>query len=89
MVNILAMKNFSFLYDDAKKAWCLSPAYDLTYSFSLNGEHATTIDGEGKEPTLENILKVAENAGIKPSYAKETALEIREKCRSLEKFFNL
>ena len=35
-------KNFSFLYDDTKKEWCLSPAYDLTYSFSFNGEHATT-----------------------------------------------
>ena len=25
-------KNFSFLYEEEKKCWRLSPAYDLTYS---------------------------------------------------------
>lgn len=52
-------KNFSFLYDESKKEWQLSPAYDLTYSSSFNGEHATTINGEGKNPTLEDILAIA------------------------------
>ena len=28
----------------------LAPAYDLTYSNSLNGEHATTINGNGLNP---------------------------------------
>ena len=28
-------KNFSFLFDNTKKEWHLSPAYDLTYSFSF------------------------------------------------------
>lgn len=76
-------KNFSFLYDDNKKEWHLSPAYDLTYSSSFNGEHATTINGEGKNPTIENILAVAKNIGIKEKQARDIAINIKEKCLSL------
>ena len=73
-------KNFSFLYVENKKEWHLSPAYDLTYSSSFNGEHATTINGEGKNPTIENILAVAKNIGIKEKQAKDIASDIKEKC---------
>lgn len=76
-------KNFSFLFDDTKKEWHLSPAYDLTYSFSFNGEHATTINGEGKNPTLEDILAVAKNIGLKEKFAKDIALDIQEKSSKL------
>lgn len=76
-------KNFSFLYDENKKEWHLSPAYDLTYSSSFNGEHATTINGEGKNPTLEDVLAVAKNIGIKEKQAKDIALDIKDKCLSL------
>ena len=76
-------RNFSFLYDENKKEWCLSPAYDLTYSSSFNGEHATTINGEGKNPSLEDILTVAKNIGIKEKQARDIALDIKDKCLSL------
>ena len=76
-------KNFSFLYDESKREWHLSPAYDLTYSSSFNGEHATTINGEGKNPSLEDILNVAKNIGIKEKQAREVALDIKDKCLSL------
>ena len=76
-------KNFSFLFYDTKKEWHLSPAYDLTYSFSFNGEHATTINGEGKNPTLENILAVAKNIGLKKNFAKDIALDIQKECSKL------
>ena len=76
-------KNFSFLFDDTKKEWHLSPAYDLTYSFSFNGEHATTINGEGKNPTVEDILAVAKNIGLKEKFAKDIAFDIQEKCSKL------
>lgn len=76
-------KNFSFLYNENKKEWHLSPAYDLTYSSSFNGEHATTINGEGKNPSLEDILAIAKGIGIKEKQAKETALDIKDKCLSL------
>lgn len=76
-------KNFSFIFDDTKKEWHISPAYDLTYSFSFNGEHATTINGEGKNPTLDDILAVAKNIGLKENFAKDIALDIQEKCSKL------
>ena len=71
-------KNFSYLYDDNENRWKLSPAYDLTYSNSQGGEHATTINGEGKSPKLGDILEVAKYAGIKEKQAKVRAMEIEE-----------
>lgn len=70
-------KNFSWLYDEEKSEWKFSPAYDLTYSNSLGGEHATTINGEGKNPTLKDILAVAEKNDIKRSLAEKIALEVQ------------
>ena len=64
----------------------LSPAYDLTYSSSFNGEHATTIDGEGKNPNLDNILSVAKNIGLKEKLAKDIASEIKNQCTGLQKY---
>ena len=68
-------KNFAYLCSGGQ--WHLSPAYDLTYSNSIGGEHATTIAGEGKDPSMRDLLAVAKKAGIKESTAKEIASEIR------------
>lgn len=57
-------KNFTYLYDEQKEGWVLSPAYDLTYSFSVNGEHATMVNGNGFNPGKEEILEVAKNIGL-------------------------
>lgn len=67
--------NFSFIFDD--NCWHFAPAYDLTFSNSLNGEHATTINGEGKNPGLDNILEVAKNFSLNTRWAKDTALSIK------------
>ena len=71
-------KNFSFLYNEVKRKWELSPAYDLTYSNSIGGEHATTIAGNGKNPTIKDILKVAENIGLKKDESEKIASEIKK-----------
>lgn len=68
-------KNFSFLYRDG--SWRLSPAYDLTYSNSIGGEHAMTVNGNGTAPQLSDLLAVAKRAKLKEKWAKETADEIR------------
>lgn len=73
--------NFSYLY--TKEGWHLSPAYDLTYSNSIGGEHATTVDGNGKDPGMKEILSVADKAGISISRAKEVAMEIQEKTKNI------
>ena len=68
--------NFNFLCDSGK--WRLAPAYDLTYSSSIDGEHATTISGEARSPGMGDILKVARKAGMKESKARQIAEKVQE-----------
>lgn len=70
-------KNFTFLYDDNEERWILSPAYDLTYSYSIGGEHATTVNGNGKNPSMKDMLEVAKNIGMKRGKSKNIADEIK------------
>lgn len=63
-------KNFSFLMDEAGQ-WQLSPAYDLTFSSGPGGEQSTTVMGEGKNPGLVELLKLAKEAGIKKPSAEK------------------
>lgn len=69
-------KNFTFLYKDGN--WLLSPAYDLTYSNSIGGEHTTTVNGNGVNPSIEDLLAVAKNVRFNPKKASQIAREIQE-----------
>ena len=62
-------KNFAFVLDAQTGEWSLAPAYDLTHSLGPGGEHTTTVLGEGRHPTPEHCLKLAEQAGLKPRQA--------------------
>jgi serine/threonine-protein kinase HipA len=72
-------KNFAFLHDCGR--WAVSPAYDLVYAEGMGGEHATSVDGEGKNPTGEHILNVARKVGIDLRRAKEILAEVRTAIR--------
>ena len=69
-------KNFSYLYQNGQ--WVLSPAYDLTYSNSISGEHATTVNGNGKDPGMDDLLAVAQKAKLDTKRMKQIAQEIQE-----------
>ena len=69
-------KNFSYLHD-SEGSWRLSPAYDMTYSNSMGGEHATTVAGEGRAPGDGHLLQVAREADLDCAWAQETAEAIR------------
>ena len=69
-------KNFSFLYDLQQQHWLLSPAYDLTYSHSVGGEHATSVNGNGRDPGMEDILAVAVEVKLGKEKARHIAREI-------------
>lgn len=71
-------RNFSFLYDEEERRWVLSPAYDLTYSNSLGGEHATTVHGNGQNPQMKDVLAVAETIGLQAGEARRIAQDVRE-----------
>lgn len=82
-------KNFSFLYDEEQGRWELAPAYDLTYSSSIGGEHATTVDGNGKDPGKKELLAVARAVKLDHVQAEAVAEEIREKVNDrLKKWLN-
>lgn len=71
-------KNFTFIYKEEEEKWVLSPAYDLTFSYSIGGEHATTVHGNGSNPGMKDVLAVAEQIGMNDRKAKNIAEEIRE-----------
>lgn len=75
-------KNFSFLYREEESRWVLAPAYDLTYSNSLGGEHATTVNGNGINPSVADLLTVAKKIGLNIKSAKIIADEIEECVRA-------
>ena len=43
----------------------------------MEGEHATSIDGEGRNPAVEHIMRVAEKAGLDARSAKEIISHVR------------
>ena len=77
-------KNFTFLCDDIKDRWSLSPAYDLTWSSTYYGEHTTTVDGNGRDPGMKELLAVGKAAGLPSAWCEKTAGQIREEAQPLE-----
>lgn len=71
-------KNFTYIYVEQEKRWVLSPAYDLTYSNSIGGEHATTVHGEGRDPGMADILEVAKTIGLNGQWSRAEAKLIKE-----------
>ena len=66
-------KNFSFQLIGGE--WRLAPAYDLLPSSGFNGFHTTTVNNNG-EPTLKDMVVVAEKMGLNRQRAGEIIQEI-------------
>jgi serine/threonine-protein kinase HipA len=73
-------KNFSFMLKEG--SWSLSPAYDLVLSTGFNGQHSTTIAGNGN-PTKNDIMNVANVTGITPKKAQQIIDEVYEGCKDI------
>lgn len=63
-------KNFSFLMDQYG-TWRLSPSYDLSFNMGLNGEHNMDIMGDGRHPTRQHLLELANASDINQKKAKD------------------
>lgn len=74
--------NFSWLCEDG--VWSLSPAYDLTFSQGLGGEHATSVLGNGR-PNMDDVLALAKKVGLPGRWARSTAQDIQTACHDLLK----
>lgn len=58
-------KNHSFLYDETKRSWSLSPAYDLTLNYSDDREYHGLFPATfGTAPRLAALAAVAADAGV-------------------------
>ena len=68
-------KNFSFVYDEGH--WSVSPAYDLVPSEGFNGQHTTTVLGQGL-PTEQDMLELAKQTSID----HKRAVQIIEQVKS-------
>ena len=77
-------KNFSWIYSPGDDCWHPSPAYDLTWSTTYFGEHTTTVDGNGRDPGMEELAAVGKKAGIPVKACRQIAEEIRGKAGPLE-----
>jgi serine/threonine-protein kinase HipA len=80
-------KNFSFIMDKAG-VWRFAPSYDLMFSYGINGEHSTSINREGKKPTLKDIQNIAEVAGISTIMQQEMITEIKDSISNWRKLAN-
>lgn len=70
-------KNFSFLMD-TKGEWKLSPAYDLTFSSGPRGEQSTMVMGEGRNPSVDHLIKLGHEAKL----SKARIIEIIDKTQT-------
>ena len=70
-------KNHSFMMRE-DGVWLLSPAYDVTFSMGHGGEHALDIAGEGRRPSLEHILSVADDVSVDRAKAREIVDRVRD-----------
>lgn len=57
-------KNFAFVWNEVTEKWQFSPSYDLMFSEGVYGEHTMTVNGEGKQPSLNDVIVLAKNFDI-------------------------
>jgi serine/threonine-protein kinase HipA len=79
-------KNFSFIYKSGK--WQLSPAYDLVYCEGFNGQHTTTILGEGN-PKKEHVFELAKEVGLNKKKSENIFDEVVQNTSDIRKEFNI
>jgi serine/threonine-protein kinase HipA len=70
-------KNHAFLLENDGE-WRCSPAYDVTFSSGLGGEHTLDVDGEGRQPGIENISAVAQEVGVNDKSVRACVDQVKE-----------
>ena len=84
-------KNIAFLMDK-QGVWSLAPAYDMTFSYRKGSPwvsaHQMLINGKADEITLNDLLAVADKAGIKQSNAKSCIEQVQNVVSDWNRFAN-
>lgn len=84
-------KNFSFLMDENGE-WKLAPAYDLIFSSGPGGEQSTMVMGEGKNPTINHLIRLGREAKLPQKLIDEIIGRTKyalEQWRPLAKDYNV
>jgi serine/threonine-protein kinase HipA len=75
------VKNIAFLMNKSGD-WSLSPAFDMTYSYNLEGiwtsRHQMSLNGKRDSFTIEDFKACAKNISIRHGRAEEIVAEVRE-----------
>lgn len=74
------VKNFSFIYRNG--LWQLAPAYDLLPCDGLGGLHNLSVNGNYKNPSIDDAVILASKFGLDKSKAKAAFEQIQEKYNS-------
>lgn len=69
-------RQHSYLMDEHGQ-WRLAPAYDLTYSAGPGGEHYLDVEGEGKNPTREQVRALGRRHGLSDRLIESIIDEVR------------
>ena len=64
------LKNFGFLMDERGR-WSLAPFYDFTYAEGPNGWQTLSVAGEGEDPGVGDLMRLADDVGVDVRDAKE------------------
>ena len=75
-------KNFSFLLT-ADHEWRLAPAYDLTPSTGLNGEHTTMVNRKGRDITDADLVATAATCGVPQNKVMQMIHEVENAVAGL------
>ena len=82
-------KNITFLMDK-KGVWRLSPAYDMTFSYSKSSTwvnaHQMLINGKADEITNDDFIKAAKKAGIKKADAEKYIKQVKDAVSGWKEF---
>ena len=74
------LKNFSFLMDE-KGRWALAPFYDFTRAEGPNGWQTLSVAGEGANPGVDDLRRLASNIGLDRSESEPILDRVIESCR--------
>jgi serine/threonine-protein kinase HipA len=69
-------KNFSFIMD-TKGNWKVSPAYDLTFSSGPRGHQSMLVAGEGENPGIKDLMKLAGHADLSEKETKQIVKQVQ------------
>jgi serine/threonine-protein kinase HipA len=77
-------KNFAFLMlPDG--AWKMAPAFDITPSAGFNGEHATSVNGKGKNITNADLIAAASTVGISAKNVRGMVADVEAALAAIHK----